>query len=171
MMMVKPSAVPVDTSKGNRVWPTREPGMTQDRTAVAHPDGLSGRTIGEAIEPALEEPTVDETVIEQLATITDGQGFSVLGELLNAFLAGVPGRLEAVDRAATAGDLVAVGDQAHALTGSAASFGARGMAAMCRKLRVAAQQGDHAGTRRLVGDLHAEFLQVRAWLVTFRDRT
>ena len=145
--------------------------MTQDRTAVAHPDELSGRDIGGVEGSAEEESTVDETVIEQLASITDGQGFSVLGELLNAFLAAVPGRLEALDRAATAGDLVAVSDQAHALTGSAASFGARGMADLCRKLRVAAQQGDHAGAESLVVAIHAEFLRVRAWLVTFRDRT
>jgi len=145
--------------------------MRQDRTAVAQPDESSGRDIGEAHESADDRPAVDETVIEQLATITDGQGFSVLGELLNAFLSAVPGRLETLDRAATSGDLVAVSDQAHALTGSAASFGARGMADLCRQLRVAAQAGDHAGATRLVGALHAEFLRVRAWLVTFQDRT
>ena len=145
--------------------------MRQDRTAVAQPDELSGRDLGEADRSVEDRPAVDETVIEQLATITDGQGFSVLGELLNAFLAAVPGRLETLDRAATSGDLVAVSDQAHALTGSAASFGARGMADLCRQLRVAAQAGDHATTVRLVGALHTEFLRVRAWLVTFRDRT
>lgn len=138
---------------------------------MAQPDAMSGRGIGEADESVEERSAVDETVIEQLATITDGQGFSVLGELLNAFLSAVPGRLETLDRAATVGDLVAVSDQAHALTGSAASFGARRMANLCRQLRVAAQKGDHADTQRLVGDLHAEFLEVRAWLVTFRDRT
>jgi HPt (histidine-containing phosphotransfer) domain-containing protein len=145
--------------------------MSQDRTAVAGPDEMSGRDIGDADEPVEESPAVDETVIEQLATITDGQGFSVLGELLNAFLAAVPGRLETLDRATSSGDLVAVSDQAHALTGSAASFGAVGMADLCRQLRVAAQTGDHESTLRLVGALHAEFLRVRAWLVTFRDRT
>jgi len=145
--------------------------MRQDRTAVAHPDDPPGRDIGERDGSVEEQPPVDETVIEQLASITDGQGFSVLGELLSAFLAAVPGRLEALDRAASAADLVAVSDQAHALTGSAASFGARGMANLCRQLRVAAQNGDHAGMTRLVDALHAEFLRVRAWLVTFRERT
>ena len=145
--------------------------MTQDRTAVVRPGEMPGRDIGEVDGSEEEDPAVDETVIEQLASITDAQGFSVLGELLNAFLTAVPGRLEALDRAATGGDLVAVSDQAHALTGSAASFGARRMANLCRQLRVAAQKGDHADTQRLVGDLHAEFLEVRAWLVTFRDRT
>ena len=145
--------------------------MRQDRTAVAHPEERPGRDIGEAEGSVEERPPVDETVIEQLASITDGQGFSVLGELLNAFLTAVPGRLEALDRAVTGGELVAVGDQAHALTGSAASFGARGMADLCRKLRVAAQDGDHAATVRLVDALHAEFLRVRAWLLAFRERT
>ena len=129
--------------------------MRQDRSAFARPD---------------DELLVDETVIEQLASITDGQGFSVLGELLNAFLGAVPGRLEALDRAAAGGDLHAVADQAHSLTGSAASFGARGMAALCRQLRAVADEGDADTARYLVGELQAEFLRVRAWLVSFRSR-
>ena len=78
--------------------------MTQDRTAVAQPDARSGGDIGEADESVEPRPAVDETVIEQLATITDGQGFSVLGELLNAFLSAVPGRLETLDRATSSGE-------------------------------------------------------------------
>ena len=138
--------------------------MRQDRAATAHPEAAAG-------EPPDDLPAVDETVIEQLASITDGQGYSVLGELLNAFLSAVPGRLESLDREVTAGDLVAVGQQAHALTGSAASFGARRMADLCRELRVVADEGDHAGARQVVEALHAEFMKVRAWLVTFRGRT
>lgn len=137
---------------------------------MAQPDDMPRGEIAQADGSLGVRPAVDETVIDQLATITDGQGFSVLGELLNAFLTGVPARLEALDRAATAGRLAAVSDQAHALTGSSASFGARGMAELCRELGAAAQAGDHAGTRRLIGALHAEFLRVRAWLVTFRNR-
>jgi HPt (histidine-containing phosphotransfer) domain-containing protein len=113
---------------------------------------------------------VDEIVIEQLASITDSQGYSVLGELLNAFLGAVPGRLVALDRAVAAEDLQAVSDQAHALTGSAASFGARGMADLCRELRVAAERQDLDSARRLIRALHGEFVLVRAWLVNFRSR-
>lgn len=145
--------------------------MRQDRSAVAHPEERPKAGDEETGEPPSDLPAVDETVIEQLASITDGQGFSVLGELLNAFLGAVPGRLEALDRQVTAGNLPAVGQQAHALTGSAASFGARGMADLCRQLRVAADEGDGEGARRLVDALHAEFLKVRAWLVNFRGRT
>ena len=113
---------------------------------------------------------VDDTVIEQLAGITDAQGYSVLGELLNAFLGAVPGRLDALDRAVSAGDLTAMADEAHALTGSAASFGARGMANLCRELRAAAEQSDLDAARPLVATLHVEFIGVRAWLVRFRSR-
>ncbi|HEV3399084.1 MAG TPA: Hpt domain-containing protein, partial [Actinomycetes bacterium] len=112
---------------------------------------------------------VDQAIIEQLASITDSEGFSVLGELLNAFLAAVPVRLAALDRAVTGDDLGAVADQAHALTGSAASFGARNMAALCRQLRTAATEGDTKAVAGLARDVHAEFGEVRAWLVAFRS--
>ena len=146
--------------------------MRHDRSALAHPDEPP-TAADEPVEdvPVIAEPPVDGKVIEQLASITDGQGFSVLGELLNAFLGAVPARLEALDREVSAGHLVSVGQQAHALTGSAASFGARRMANLCRALRVAADDGDHEGARQLVGALHDEFLKVRAWLVTFRGRS
>jgi HPt (histidine-containing phosphotransfer) domain-containing protein len=117
-----------------------------------------------------DEPPVDVAVIEQLATITDSQGFSVLGELLGAFLGAAPGRLDALDRATAAGDLVGVADQAHALTGSSASFGARGMAALCRKIRAAAEQGDLEAVGPLLRSLHAEFLRVRAALAELTRR-
>ena len=121
-------------------------------------------------DPAAEEvPAVDRAIIEQLASITDSQGFSVLGELLNAFLAAVPVRLETLDRAVTRSDLGAVADQAHALTGSAASFGAKGMARLCRELRTAAKDGDAPAVGHLVRAVHREFAAVRAWLVDFRS--
>ncbi len=117
-----------------------------------------------------ERPPVDETVIEQLASITDGQGDSVLGELLNAFLGAVPGRLDALDLAVVHADGVAVAEQAHALTGSAASFGAVGMAELCREIRVVAVSGDLDSAARLVGELQVEFGRVCAWLVEFQGR-
>ena len=146
--------------------------MRQDRTAVAHPEDGPGRNDdGGDDRSGAERAAVDEMVIEQLASITDSQGFSVLGELLNAFLGAVPARLEALDRAVTEEDAVALASQAHALTGSSASFGARGMADLCRELRVVAERGDIGESRRLVGALHTEFLRVRAWLVSFRSRS
>ena len=121
--------------------------------------------------PETERPPVDETVIEQLASITDGQGLSVLSELLNAFLLAVPARLEALQTAVAGGDLSSVAHQAHSLTGSAASFGARGMADLCRLLRAAADRGDLGASRVLVGAVLDEFVRVRSWLVTFGSRT
>lgn len=115
----------------------------------------------------MELEPVDQTVIEQLASITDLDGSSVLGELLNAFLGAVPGRLEGLDRAVADGDRTAVADQAHALTGSAASFGARGMADMCRQLRLVANDGDMGVAADLVHALHVEFVRVREWLLDF----
>ena len=135
--------------------------MTADRGS----DGVG------TVTDAAEAPAVDEAVIEQLATITDSEGFSVLGELLNAFLSATPGRLDALDQALAGHDLPVVADHAHALTGSAASFGARGMAALCRQLRAAAERGDEEDARALLRGLHDEFLRVRARLVTLTRRS
>jgi HPt (histidine-containing phosphotransfer) domain-containing protein len=140
--------------------------------------GDRGRRIGgthataeATVDPADGEASpVDEAVIEQLATITDTEGFSVLGELLNAFLSAAPTRLDALDQALASRDPRAVADQAHALTGSAASFGARAMAGLCRQLRAAAEDGDLEAARALLRDLHAEFLRVRARLVALTRR-
>ena len=138
-----------------------------DEAAVTRQERAAGTSIGKPL--LMEDPAVDRTIIEQLASITDSQGFSVLGELLNAFLAAVPVRLDALDRAVTRGDLGAVADQAHALTGSAASFGAKGMARLCRELRTAAKEGDAPAVGHLVRSVHREFAEVRAWLVDFRS--
>lgn len=143
--------------------------MRQHGTAVARPDDRS-ETPSDAGDDVPEvTPAVDVTVIEQLASITDDQGSSVLGELLNAFLGNVPVRLEALDHAVAAGDLAGLADQAHALTGSAASFGARGMADLCRGLRIAAVRGDADAAADIVVALHDEFARVRAWLADFRS--
>lgn len=112
-----------------------------------------------------DAPVVDAAVIDQLASITNSEGLSVLSELLHAFLAAVPTRLDALDRAVTDGDLAAVAHQAHALTGSSASFGARGMATLCRQLRAAAEDGDTQRSRAVLVSLHAEYGKVRVSLM------
>lgn len=141
-----------------RVEPVHERGHTDTVTA----DTVTGR------RP--DGPAVDGAVIEQLAGITDAEGFSVLGELLNAFLTATPTRLDALDQAVAGRDLVRVADQAHALTGSSASFGARGMADLCRSLRALAEQGDAEALRPVLRDLEAEFLRVRVALVALTRR-
>lgn len=114
--------------------------------------------------PADDGP-VDAAVIAQLASITDSDGVSVLGELLAAFLDAAPLRLDALDRAVGARDLAGVADQAHALTGSSASFGARGMAGLCRQLRAAAERGDGDAVRAVLLSLQAEYVRVHESLV------
>ena len=130
-----------------------------------------GTAADTGVLPDTEEPAVDKTVIDQLASITDAQGHSVLDELLGAFQSAVPTRLEALQVAVSAGDLKAVAYQAHSLTGSAASFGARGMAEKCKLLRAAADRGDLETSRALVQAVHHEFRRVRSWLVAFGGGT
>jgi hypothetical protein len=44
------------------------------------------------------------------------------------------------------------------------------MAALCRRLRAAAEHGDHDEAQLVMRHLHAEFLRVRARLVTLTRR-
>lgn len=170
MSEFKSSSDPVDNHE--RFGATDEGArMRHDGAAVAHPDDLGVAPGDESRRDEGERPPVDEAVIEQLASITDSQGLSVLGELLNAFLAAVPGRLDTLDLAVIRSDVIALAEQAHALTGSAASFGAVGMADLCRELRVVALRGDLDSAARLVRELQAEFLRVRGWLADFRSRS
>ncbi len=146
--------------------------MTAERPGAPRPQVAPGAVIDSAVSdsavtPAVIDPAViDIAVIDQLASITDAQGLSVLGELLQAFLAAAPARLEAIDHAVTAADLAGVAEQAHSLTGSSASFGATGMASLCRRLRTAAEDHDLQESRVLVASLNAEFARVRSSLVT-----
>lgn len=131
--------------------------MTAAPPGQAPPEGASSAVV--------DAEVVDPAVIDQLASITDAQGLSVLSELLQAFLAAAPARLEAIDNAVAHGDMPGVAEQAHALTGSSASFGATSMASLCRRLRAAAEQGDADATATLVVTLNAEFTRVRSSLV------
>lgn len=108
---------------------------------------------------------VDPAVIAQLATITDGAGASVLAELVDAFLATAPTRVRGLDAAVASGDRAAVAHSAHALAGSAASFGARAMAARCRQLWATAERGNLEAAKPLLRDLHVELDRVRASLL------
>jgi len=135
--------------------------MTDSRLAADSTGTLPPPAGAQTVDAA-----VDVAVIDQLASITNSEGLSVLSELLHAFLGAVPTRLDALDAAVTRGDLAGAAHQAHALTGSSASFGARGMATLCRQLRAAAENGDGPQTGMLMRSLYAEYGRVRASLTT-----
>lgn len=139
--------------------------MTQEPTPTGGDRPEPGAAPGGEPETGADAPVIDADVIAQLASITDSSGVSVLRELLQAFLSAAPGRIDALDHAVRARDLGAVADEAHALTGSSASFGARGLAALCRQLRAAAEHDDLQETRALVERVRSEYQRVQASLL------
>ena len=140
--------------------------MTENRVATDPTGASTPPTETPRGDPPDDDDVIDCAVIDQLASITNSEGMSVLSELLHAFLGAVPARLDAIEKAVADCDLAGVAHQAHALTGSSASFGARGMANTCRRLRAAAEDDDVEESRMLGGDLHAEYVLVRASLVS-----
>jgi HPt (histidine-containing phosphotransfer) domain-containing protein len=75
-------------------------------------------------------------------------------------------RLEGLRNALREEDAVSLARLAHAMKGSAANLGARGMAAICADVEACAAEGDLKAAPVRVGALDQEFDRVRSALVT-----
>ena len=89
-----------------------------------------------AVEPAPAEPAaIDPATLEQLtASIGDG---GLGAQLVSLFLGEAPGRIEAIERAAAAGNTTEIGAVAADLKGMCGLVGAEPMAVQCDRARSA----------------------------------
>jgi len=99
-----------------------------------------------------------------VAPSTDQDG-DILRELIDAFLADTPVRLDAIRAASGAGDTKGLADAAHMLKGSCGLLGTHRMARLCSQLEAAMRSGlSTAAAAPLVKKLEAEFASVRSRL-------
>jgi two-component system, sensor histidine kinase and response regulator len=113
---------------------------------------------------AIDGP-LDPTVIENLRKLevaTPG----LLRNVAELFVRDTPVRLEGLRNALREEDAVSLARLAHAMKGSAANLGARGMAAICADVEACAAEGDLKAAPVRVGALDQEFDRVRSALVT-----
>ena len=107
------------------------------------------------IDPALAQdglPVLDEQVAGALARdLTD----ALMPEVVATFIAEVRERIAAVQQAAAAGDSARAGEQAHALKGSAATFGATALQARALSIEQAGRAGSLEAVRAQVNGLGA----------------
>lgn len=120
--------------------------------------------------PVLEEApagelVVDDTVLDQVALISDVDGVSVLRELVTVFISTSLHRMSTMEAALARGDLDQVGLEAHALAGGAGSLGAQRVAGLCRSLHAAATARDCGASRSLLDEIDHEFGRARALLL------
>lgn len=81
-------------------------------------------------------------------------------ELAQLYRADSPQRLALLRDAHAAGDHVRLGQVAHAFAGSCASIGARGLAALCRQLELAAKAGAVADLAPQLGAIEDEYRRI-----------
>jgi HPt (histidine-containing phosphotransfer) domain-containing protein len=103
-------------------------------------------------------PILDETVLAELGDSVKGDaGF--VRELIEAYLSDGASHLEAIGAAASADDAPGLVRPAHTLKSSSATLGAQRVAAMARRLEMAARSGslDAGATAAAVAALRTEW--------------
>jgi HPt (histidine-containing phosphotransfer) domain-containing protein len=109
----------------------------------------------EAPTPALEATLVDARALDTLRTLEkDGPGF--LATLVREFDEGARQRLEDMQVAARGRDGSGLRGAAHSLKGSAGIFGASGIAELCRRIELLADDGAPAEAAPLISRLARE---------------
>lgn len=101
--------------------------------------------------------SLDMSVVETLKELGGDDDPELFGELVDAFLADTPGRLDAIDAALVTGDADGVAKAAHPLKSSAANMGAVGLSELCRRMEAAAREGDLSGLAPLAASARVEF--------------
>ena len=86
---------------------------------------------------------------------------SVVGEMIDLFVADLPARLGAIRGAIDRADARGLALQAHALRGSAANFGAARLDELCGALETLGTRGALAGARATLDALATESARVR----------
>ncbi len=100
---------------------------------------------------------LDMQVIQRLRSMGLRSGSELAADLVDMFVEQSPPRVEAIRQAAARGDLRAVAESAHSLTGSAAALGAKGLAELCRRLETAADSQDAVDVDLEVATIEAVF--------------
>lgn len=104
-----------------------------------------------------EYPCLREEVVAKLWRLG---GEKLVGQLIELFEAGAPGRIAAILSAVAAGDGPTVEREAHALKSSAGNLGAMRMWALCQQLESRASVGELSRTAALAHQLESEFGRV-----------
>jgi PAS domain S-box-containing protein len=107
------------------------------------------------------EGSLDRGVLATLRGMEEEGEPGFLAELAEMFVQDGNTRIDALRRAADAGDFESIERTAHGLKGSSSNMGAAKMAAICADLEEAAAAKDSGRTNQLLEHLEADFVVVR----------
>ena len=94
----------------------------------------------------------------------DGGDGSFLAALVESFLSSAAATLPSLAAAVSAGDVVALGQEAHRFKGEAATLGATGLAELCHELEAMDSPLDRPAAGAILGRVEAEMERVRTRL-------
>jgi signal transduction histidine kinase/CheY-like chemotaxis protein len=113
----------------------------------------------------LPPATIEPARLEMIAQVMSGEALS---EFVDVFLASTGERISQIRDLVGGGNLVEVGQEAHTLLGTAASFGALRLSRLAVELRAACDADDRCVAQRVAGELTDVFdatsAAVLAWL-------
>ncbi|HEY8199541.1 MAG TPA: Hpt domain-containing protein [Candidatus Limnocylindrales bacterium] len=109
-----------------------------------------------------EAPIDDAAFAELLETVGGDREF--LAELVDTYLADSPCLFAELRAAIAADDAATARRAAHTLKSTSSSFGANGLAALCREIEAVAGAGELAGLEAQVDMAAASYVEVEAAL-------
>jgi CheY-like chemotaxis protein/HPt (histidine-containing phosphotransfer) domain-containing protein len=116
-------------------------------------------------DPSVE--LLDQRVIAELRSMPPADGVSMLHELVDLFVEGVPERLAQIRQALN--DPAQLAFHAQALRSTSLNLGATRIVALAQKLEELARGGNLRDALGLLQDLEAAFAQTKAQLLPLRD--
>ncbi|MDX6767260.1 MAG: ATP-binding protein [Candidatus Methylacidiphilales bacterium] len=117
------------------------------------------RRVSGAVSPA-DGPAVDRNLVYSLRSLGEGDGSSMVLELIRVFLEDVYVRQQTLRTALASGDRESLRRTAHSIKGSAGNFGARPLVEMAQQAEQLAEDGRLAEMPRLVEGIEAEIRRV-----------
>lgn len=111
---------------------------------------------------------IDRVALDELVEMTGGDR-AFLADLIDTFSTEAAGMLAEMDSAVANGDAAALLAPAHSLKSNAASFGAHGLAELCRAIEHDAREGSVPDAEARVASVRDALVAVESALQAERD--
>ena len=134
------------------------PGAVQSLIERWAPQGGSAKT------PPHDMALIDDSVIRELADLSQPGAPSMLRGLIRDYLAETPAAVTAIKQDFQQSGAADLARRAHKLGGTSASLGARGVADVCQRIEQRLADSDLQSVRELIVELELSFLRTRSQL-------
>ena len=122
------------------------------------------------VEEEEEERVLDYRVLENFRQLQIPGEPNLIHQLVDLYLADVPGRLATMRQAIAQQDATRLAQIAHALKGSSANIGARRVVRLCMELEKAGKEGNLSGVSDWLAQLEQEVARARDALLQLKEK-